>query len=32
MAEAFADVPNFATGGVSIMVCEAEDVRPSRWA
>src|SRR5262249_15403190 len=28
MAEAFADVPNFATGGVSIMICEAEDVAP----
>ena len=28
MAEAFADVPNFATGGVSIMICEAEDVLP----
>ena len=23
-----ADVPNFATGGVSIMICEAEDVAP----
>jgi uncharacterized protein (TIGR02118 family) len=28
MAAAFADVPNFATGGVSIMICEAEDVPP----
>jgi uncharacterized protein (TIGR02118 family) len=28
MAAALADVPNFATGGVSIMVCEAEDVPP----
>lgn len=28
MAAAFADVPNFATGGVSIMICEAEDVAP----
>jgi uncharacterized protein (TIGR02118 family) len=30
MAAAFADVPNFATGGVSIMICEAEDVPPQR--
>jgi uncharacterized protein (TIGR02118 family) len=29
MAEAFADVPNFATGGVTIMICEAEDVPPT---
>ena len=29
MAAAFADVPNFATGGVSIMICEAEDVPPA---
>ena len=28
MAEAFADVPNFATGGVTIMICEAEDISP----
>ena len=28
MAEAFADVPNFATGGATIMICEAEDVSP----
>lgn len=28
MREAFADVPNFATGGVTIMVCDAEDVPP----
>jgi uncharacterized protein (TIGR02118 family) len=29
MAEAFADVPNFATGGGSIKICEAEDVPPA---
>jgi uncharacterized protein (TIGR02118 family) len=29
MAAAFADVPNFATGGVSIMICEAQDVEPT---
>jgi uncharacterized protein (TIGR02118 family) len=28
MADAFADVPNFATGGATIMICEAEDVSP----
>ena len=28
MADAFADVPNFATGGATIMICEAEDVAP----
>jgi hypothetical protein len=28
MEAAFADVPNFATGGVSIMICEAQDVPP----
>jgi uncharacterized protein (TIGR02118 family) len=28
MAEAFADVPNFATGGATIMICEAEDISP----
>jgi uncharacterized protein (TIGR02118 family) len=29
MAEAFADVPNFATGGVTIMFCEADDIPPT---
>jgi uncharacterized protein (TIGR02118 family) len=29
MAEAFADVPNFATGGATIMFCECEDVPPA---
>jgi uncharacterized protein (TIGR02118 family) len=29
MAEAFADVPNFASGGVTIMICEAQDVPPA---
>jgi uncharacterized protein (TIGR02118 family) len=29
MAEAFADVPNFATGGATIMICEAEDISPA---
>jgi uncharacterized protein (TIGR02118 family) len=28
MAEAFADVPNFATGGATIMICEADDIAP----
>jgi uncharacterized protein (TIGR02118 family) len=28
MAAAFADVPNFATGGVSIMICDTEDIPP----
>ncbi len=28
MAAALADVPNFATGGVTIMVCEYEDFAP----
>src|SRR3954452_8822193 len=28
MAAALADVPNFATGGVTIMICEYEDVPP----
>jgi len=28
MAAALADVPNFATGGVTIMLCEYEDVPP----
>jgi uncharacterized protein (TIGR02118 family) len=28
MAEAIADVPNFATGGVTIMFCEYEDFPP----
>jgi uncharacterized protein (TIGR02118 family) len=28
MADAFADVPNFATGGATIMICEAKDVSP----
>jgi hypothetical protein len=28
MAVALADVPNFATGGVTIMICEYEDVPP----
>jgi len=30
MAAALADVPNFATGGVTIMVCEYEDFAPRR--
>jgi uncharacterized protein (TIGR02118 family) len=28
MAAALADVPNFATGGVTIMLCEYEDFSP----
>ena len=28
MKEAIADVPNFATGGVTIMFCDYEDVPP----
>jgi uncharacterized protein (TIGR02118 family) len=32
MAEAFADVPNFATGGVTIMICEADDIPPDTGA
>jgi uncharacterized protein (TIGR02118 family) len=28
MGEAIADVPNFATGGVTIMLCEYEDFPP----
>jgi uncharacterized protein (TIGR02118 family) len=28
MAAALADVPNFATGGVTIMICEYEDFPP----
>ncbi len=28
MAAALADVPNFASGGVTIMVCEYDDVPP----
>jgi uncharacterized protein (TIGR02118 family) len=28
MAEAIGDVPNFATGGVTIMFCEYEDFAP----
>jgi uncharacterized protein (TIGR02118 family) len=28
MAEAMADVPNFATGGVTILFCESEDFPP----
>lgn len=28
MAAAIADVPNFATGGVTIMLCEYEDFAP----
>ncbi len=28
MADAMADVPNFATGGATIMICEAEDIPP----
>jgi uncharacterized protein (TIGR02118 family) len=28
MAAALADVPNFATGGVTIMLCEYEDFAP----
>ena len=28
MAAALADVPNFATGGVTIMICEFEDFPP----
>ena len=30
MAQAVADVPNFATGGVTIMFCEYEDFPPRR--
>jgi uncharacterized protein (TIGR02118 family) len=30
MQEAIADVPNFATGGVTIMFCEYEDFEPVR--
>jgi uncharacterized protein (TIGR02118 family) len=30
MQEAIADVPNFATGGVTIMFCEYEDFGPAR--
>jgi uncharacterized protein (TIGR02118 family) len=29
MAEAFADAPNFATGGLTIMFCEAHDIDPA---
>jgi uncharacterized protein (TIGR02118 family) len=29
MAEALADVPNFATGGVTIMFCDYEDYAPT---
>jgi uncharacterized protein (TIGR02118 family) len=29
MAEALADVPNFASGGVTIMFCEYEDFSPA---
>lgn len=29
MAEALADVPNFATGGATIMFCEFEDFAPA---
>lgn len=29
MQEAIADVPNFATGGVTIMFCEYEDFSPA---
>ena len=29
MAEAFADSPNFATGGLTIMFCETHDIDPS---
>jgi uncharacterized protein (TIGR02118 family) len=29
MAAALADVPNFASGGVTIMLCEYEDVAPA---
>lgn len=29
MQEALADVPNFATGGVTIMFCESEDFAPA---
>ena len=29
MAEALADVPSFATGGVTIMLCESVDIAPS---
>jgi uncharacterized protein (TIGR02118 family) len=29
MAAALADVPNFATGGVTIMLCEYEDFAPA---
>jgi hypothetical protein len=29
MNEAIADVPNFATGGVTIMFCEYEDFPPT---
>jgi uncharacterized protein (TIGR02118 family) len=29
MQEAIADVPNFATGGVTIMFCEFEDFAPT---
>jgi uncharacterized protein (TIGR02118 family) len=29
MEEAIADVPNFASGGVTIMFCEYEDVPPA---
>jgi uncharacterized protein (TIGR02118 family) len=32
MAEAFADVPNFATGGVTIMFCESDDIAPTAAA
>jgi uncharacterized protein (TIGR02118 family) len=32
MQEAIADVPNFATGGVTIMFCEFEDFAPTRTA
>jgi len=30
MQEAIADVPNFATGGVTIMFCEFEDFAPAQ--
>jgi uncharacterized protein (TIGR02118 family) len=32
MQEAFADVPNFATGGVTIMFCETTDIPPTPLA
>lgn len=29
MADALADVPNFATGGVTIMICDVNDIPPA---